>query len=82
MSKIKNIVKSEIFVIIQRNIEVMGITYVIQYVIYYQILSIIFLKELIKLNVNMDTIIKNVKLVELIVNVATAFLNTQTLKII
>ena len=82
MSKIKNIVTSEIFVIIQRNIEVMGITYVIQYVIYYQILSIIFLKELIKLNVNMGTIIKNVKLVELIVNVATAFLNTQTLKII
>ena len=36
----------------------MGITYVIQYVIYYQILSIIFLKELIKLNVNMGTIIK------------------------
>ena len=28
----------------------------------YQILSIIFLNELIKLNVNMDTMIKNVKL--------------------
>ena len=31
---------------------------------HYQILSIIFLKEFIKLNVNKDTMIKNVKLVE------------------
>ena len=31
---------------------------------YYQISSIIFLKEFIKLNVNMDTMIKSVKLAE------------------
>ena len=37
----------------------------------YQILSIISLKEFIKLNVNLDTIIKNVKLAELNLNVAT-----------
>ena len=39
-----------------------------------QILSIIFLKEFIKLNVNTDTMIKNVKIIAL--NIATAFLNT------
>ena len=44
-----------------------------------QILSIIFLKEFIKLNVNTDTMIKNVKIAELNVNIATASLNTQTL---
>ena len=47
---------------------------------HYQILSTIFLKELITLNVNKDTLIKNVKLVELNINVATIYLNTQTLK--
>ena len=46
---------------------------------HYQILSIILLKEFIKLNVNKDTMIKNVKLVEVL---ATVFLNTQTLKMI
>ena len=46
------------------------------------ILSIIFLKEFIKLNVNTDTMIKHVKLAELNVNIKTAFLNTQTLKMI
>ena len=49
---------------------------------HYQILSIIFLKEFTKLNVNTDTIIKNVKLAELNIGIATVFLNTQTLKII
>ena len=49
---------------------------------YYQILLIIFLKEFIELNVNMDTITKNVKLPELNKNIATVFLNTQTLKMI
>ena len=44
---------------------------------HYQILSIIFLKELIKLNANMVTMIKNVKLAKLNINIETAFLNTQ-----
>ena len=48
----------------------------------YQILSIILLKEFIKSNVNMDTMIKNVKLVELNTKTATTFLNTKTLKMI
>ena len=43
---------------------------------HYQIVSIIFQKEFIKLNVNMDAMIKNVKLVELNVSIATVFLNT------
>ena len=47
---------------------------------YYQILSIIFLKEFIKLNVNSDTMLKYVKLVEL--NISNVFVNTQTLKMI
>ena len=37
---------------------------------HYQILSIIFLKEFIKLNVNMDTIIQNVKNVKLNIKIA------------
>ena len=44
---------------------------------HYQILSIIFLKEFIKFNVNTDTVIKNVKLAELNISIATVFLNTQ-----
>ena len=48
----------------------------------YQILSIIFLKEFIKLNVNMGTIIKDVKLVELHKKHANIFLNIQILKTI
>ena len=48
----------------------------------YQILSIIFLKELIELNVNLDTMIKNVKLVVLTVSIETAYLSIQTLKMI
>ena len=47
-----------------------------------QILLILFLKEFIKLNVNMDTMIKNMKLVELRTKYATVSLNTQTLKMI
>ena len=47
-----------------------------------QILLIIFLKEFIKLNVNKHTMIKNVKLVELNKNTATAIANIQTLKMI
>ena len=49
---------------------------------HYQILSVIFLKEFIKLNVNKDTKIKNVKLGKLNINVATVFLNTQILKMV
>ena len=43
---------------------------------HYQILLIIFLKEFIELNVNMDMTIKNVKHIELHISIATAFFNT------
>ena len=43
---------------------------------HYEILSIIFLKEFIELNVNTDIIIKNVKHLELNISIATVFLNT------
>ena len=49
---------------------------------HYQILSIIFFDEFIELNINSDMIIKNVRLVELNIIIATCFLNAQTLKII
>ena len=39
-----------------------------------------FLKEFIKLNLNIDTMIKNIKLLEVRTKYATAILNTQTLK--
>ena len=42
---------------------------------YYQILLIIMLQESIRLNVNTDMKIKNVKLTELSTKIATAFLN-------
>ena len=47
---------------------------------HYQILSIIFLKEFMKLNKNTGTMIKNVKLTELHMKCATVFLNAQILK--
>ena len=40
---------------------------------HYQIWPIIFLKKFIKLNVNMDTVIKNVRLAELVINNWTGF---------
>ena len=43
---------------------------------HYQILSINFLKEFIELNVNTEKMIKNAKLAELNVSIATVFLNT------
>ena len=49
---------------------------------HYQILSIIFLNEVIEVHVNMDMMIKNVKLVELDISIATASLNTYILKVI
>ena len=49
---------------------------------HYQIWSIMFLKEFIKLNVNTNTMIKNVELVELNTKYETVFLNTQTLKMV
>ena len=49
---------------------------------HYQILSIIFLKIFVKLNVYRDTMIKNAKLMELHKEYATIFLNKKTLKII
>ena len=48
----------------------------------YQILSIISLWEFIKLNENMDVMIKNEKRVELNAKIVSAVLNTQALKII
>ena len=44
--------------------------------VHYQILSIFFVKEFIKLNVNSDMMIKNVKHVELNKSIANVFLNT------
>ena len=49
---------------------------------HYQILSIILLKEFVKLNVKTDTMIANVKFWKLNISVATVFLNTQILKMI
>ena len=49
---------------------------------HYQILPIIFLREFIKLNVNRNTLIKNLKPVELNVNIATVFLNKPIFKMI
>ena len=49
---------------------------------HYQILSIIFLKEFVKLNVNTDKMTINVKLAELNIKIVSAFLNRQTLKMI
>ena len=46
---------------------------------YCRILLITLLKEFIKLNVNTNTVIKNVKFVELNAKVASVFLNTETL---
>ena len=47
---------------------------------HYQTLLIVLLKEFIELNVNMDTMIKIVKLAELNTKIASAVLNTQTLQ--
>ena len=57
---------------------------IVQYLFqaHYQILAVIFLKEFVKLNVNTETMIKNVKLAELNINIETVFLNTQSLKMI
>ena len=49
---------------------------------HYQILLILFLNEFIKLNANTKKMIKNVKLAELSTKIATAFVNSQTLKMI
>ena len=43
---------------------------------HYQILSIIFPKEFIELNLNRDMIIKDVKLVELNISITVVFMNT------
>ena len=48
----------------------------------YQVLLIILLKEFIKLNVNTNTIIKNVKLEELNTNIETALLKIQALTMV
>ena len=49
---------------------------------HYQIKSIIFLKEFIDFILNTDTMIKNVKHVELNIKIVSAFSNTLTLKMI
>ena len=46
--------------------------------VHYQVFSITYLKKLIKLNVNTDTIIKIIKLAGLSKNIATAVLYKQT----
>ena len=48
----------------------------------YQIVSTILLKEFIKLNEYTNTMMNNVTLAKLNTKIATAFLNTQTLKMI
>ena len=45
--------------------------------VYYQILSMIFLKEFIELNVDSDKMIKNVSHAEWNISIATVFWNTQ-----
>ena len=50
--------------------------------VHYQILSIIFLNEFLELNINSDTMIKNVKHMELNISIATVFLNTQIINMI
>ena len=52
------------------------------YQAHYQVLSIIFLKEFIELNVDIDMLIKNVRRVELKISIATVSSNIQTLKMI
>ena len=47
---------------------------------HYQIVSIIFLMQFIELNVINDTMIKNVKHVELNISIASVFLNIQILE--
>ena len=47
--------------------------------VHYQILSVIALKEFIKVNVNTEMMIRNIKLAKFNKNFVTAFLNTQTL---
>ena len=49
---------------------------------HYQILSIIFLKEFMELNANMDMMIKDLKLAELNISIVTVFLNLQNLEMI
>ena len=63
-----------------------NISYILQFIdsqnlwqAHYQILSIIFLKEYIELNVNTDMMIKNV---ELNISIEIVFLNTQISKMI
>ena len=60
-----------------------NISYILQFMIaqdlwqaYNQILSITFLKEFIELNVNIDTVMKNMKHLELRMSKSTFFLNT------
>ena len=61
-----------------------NISYILQFIdtAHYQILSILCLKEFRELNVNIGTMIKNVKHVELNIGIATALLNIQMLNMI
>ena len=49
---------------------------------HYQILSIMFLNEFMKLNISSNMMKKHVNPVELNISIATVFLNIQTLKVI
>ena len=50
--------------------------------VYYEILSVIFLKEFIKLKVDSDMMMKNVRFAELNISIANVSLNTQILKML
>ena len=50
--------------------------------VHIQILSIIFLKEFIELNLKLDTMIKHLQHEDLNISIATVFWNTQILKMI
>ena len=50
--------------------------------VHYQVSPVTILNEFIELNVNLDTVIKNVKHVELNFSIATVFSNTPVLKMI
>ena len=68
---------------IEKKLQNMYLTYYSLFIVkglwqgHYQILSKIFLKEFMERNVNTDAMIKNVKLVELNISIATVFLKAQ-----
>ena len=81
----ENTEKFKIFtVLIKKEVVKNGekITKNIFYHVHYQILQIIFLKEFIELNLNLDTETQNLKHMVLNATIETSFLNTPVLKVI